>query len=115
MSFQVTSERHGEVFVFRLRGELGSVVGEDQTLGARVAAAMSQRGARAVLDLSGLVFLSSTGLSELINLVAQANVQEQRIILAAAPPFLAGLLETTRLDRFFEQAETVAEALGRLR
>ncbi|TWT41004.1 STAS domain protein [Phycisphaerae bacterium RAS1] len=115
MSAEIVTERHNDIYVFRFRGELGGVSDSDETAAGAVAAALTQRGGRAVLDLSGLVFLSSTGLSELINLVARANVQEQRIVLAAAPPFLAGLLETTRLNRFFEQAETVADALALLR
>ena len=69
--------------------------------------------ARIVLDLSA-PDLNSAALGDLVRMVGQANVQEARVILAGAPPFIAGLFAATRLDRFFEQAPSVEDAMKRL-
>ena len=69
---------------------------------------------RIVLDLAEVRYVNSAGLSELVRLVAQANIQEARIVLANLSAYLAGVLETTRLDRFFEVCPSVPAALGRL-
>jgi anti-sigma B factor antagonist len=70
---------------------------------------------RIVLALAGVTFLNSTGLGQLVRLVSQANTQECRVVLAALRPFVAGVLTTTRLDRFFEVYESVAQATAALR
>jgi anti-anti-sigma factor len=67
-----------------------------------------------VLDLAGVPFVNSAGLGDLVRLVAQANVQEARVILASPSAYLGGVLELTKLDRFFETSPTVAEAVQRL-
>ncbi|HOO17164.1 MAG TPA: STAS domain-containing protein [Phycisphaerae bacterium] len=70
--------------------------------------------ARIVLDLTRAKYLNSAALGDLVRMVGQANVQEARVILAGAPPFIAGLFAATRLDRFFEQAPSLEDALQRL-
>ena len=47
---------------------------------------------------------------EIPNRIAQANVQEARVVLASLSPYLAGVLETTRLNRFFvKSGQTVSQ------
>jgi len=70
--------------------------------------------ARIVLDLTRAKYLNSAALGDLVRMVGQANVQEARVILAGAPPFIAGLFAATRVDRFCEQAPRLEEALQRL-
>jgi anti-sigma B factor antagonist len=71
-------------------------------------------GVRIVIDLAAVQFINSTGLSELVRVNSQANIQEARVVLANPSPFVAGVLQTTRLDRFFEVCETTAQALKQL-
>jgi anti-sigma B factor antagonist len=71
-------------------------------------------GARIVIDLGAVPFVNSTGLSELVRVNSQANIQEARVVLANPSPFVAGVLQTTRLDRFFEVCENIAQALAKL-
>lgn len=83
--------------------------------GESVAAAVSdllEPGKTVVLDLQSVAFMNSAGLSTLINLTAKANLQEARLVLAAASPFVAGIFEMTRLNRFFTIAPSVDAAVG---
>lgn len=72
-------------------------------------------GKRLALDLSAITFMNSTGLSELVRVNAQANLQECRLVLAAPTAFVMGVLQMTRLDRFFEVFPSVADALAALK
>lgn len=106
----VEIETRDGVSLVRLRGELsggGSFV-------SLVTNLLCGPGTRIVLDLTGVPYMNSTGLSELVHVTAQANIQEGRVILAAPSAFVAGVLHTSQLNRFFEIAPTVAEALARL-
>jgi anti-sigma B factor antagonist len=110
---RVQSSVQDGVHVLRLDGEL--VADDDGAFVAAVTDLFTGPGTRVILDLSGVKFLNSTGLGELVRVAAQANIQECRVALAAAPPFVAGVLQTTRLDRFFESYPSAAEALRGLR
>ncbi len=101
---------HNGVHIVRLMGELG----EDSGIVDAVTNLLERRGARVLIDMSGVPFINSTGLGDLVRLTAQANVQEGRVVLAHLTPFVAGVMETTQLSRFFETCPTSEEALARL-
>ena len=93
----------------------GDISGDDQNLLVnRVTDLLGSNGARIVLDLSGVPFINSAGLSDLVRITAQANVQEGRVVLAGASPFVTGLFETTRLNRFFDLSASVDQAVAAL-
>lgn len=108
----VKTETRGSVQVVHLSGNLDGT--QSESLGATVSGLTDSRGAKIVLDLTELKFINSTGLSELVTLTAQANARESRILLANPTPFVAGVLETTRLDRFFDVCPSVDAAVARL-
>lgn len=104
--------RQGPVHVFELHGEL---TGEDaDEFMEAVTERITGPTARVALDLADVRHVNSTGLSQLVRLVAQANVQEARLVLARPAPFVAGVLQTTQLDRFFEVHPTLESALQAL-
>ncbi|MEW6252138.1 MAG: STAS domain-containing protein, partial [Planctomycetota bacterium] len=98
------------VHVVRLSGELT----EDSGVVEAVSDLIAQPRARVILDLTAVPFINSNGLGDLVRVTAQANVQEGRVVLANATPFVAGVMETTQLNRFFEICATKEEALERL-
>jgi anti-anti-sigma factor len=100
------------VKVLRIRGELTG--DERASLIETFTDILSAPKARIVLDMSGVTYVNSAGLGELVRMVGQANVQEARVILAGATPFVGGLLATTRLDRFFDLSPSVENALHEL-
>jgi anti-anti-sigma factor len=75
---------------------------------------VGQHGTKLVLDLSGAKRINSAGLSHLVMLVTNANTNSSRVVLAACSPFIAVVLNRSKLDHFFEVAETVEEAVARL-
>lgn len=108
----VEIEDHAGVKLVRLQGEL---VGDDEgDFVERVTNLFHGPETRILIDLSGVHFMNSTGLGELVRVGAQANVQEGRIVLANPSPFVDGVFQTTQLFRFFEVCPTIEEALAKL-
>jgi len=107
---RIDVEDHAGVKVLRLAGELDS----EKDLVEVASDWVSERGARLVLDMQDVSHMNSIGLGGLVRLAAQANIHEGRVILASPSPFVAGVLEATKLETFFEVAPSVEEALKRL-
>ncbi len=111
MTFE-TAEQAG-VIIIHLHGELTG-----EALGAfvqHVTNLLSGPQRRIILELSDVPFMNSTALGQLVRVVAQANVQEGRVVLARPSAFVEGVLITTRLDRFFETFPSAGEALRKLK
>ena len=110
---QTVDNRDG-IKIVRLNGNLLEPVHEVDDFVADLTDLLDGRGARLVLDLGGVPYMNSAGLSALVRVSAQANVQESRVVLANLPPFVAGVLQTTKLDNFFEIRPTVDDAVQHL-
>lgn len=67
-----------------------------------------------ILELGEVPFITSAGLNELVQLAAKANSHQQHVLLANASLYVRGVLEATKLDRFFEVYATVDEAVDGL-
>lgn len=105
--------QHGTVAVIRIEGELREA-GEEQFIQA-VTECFDADKPRVVLDLSKLTYVTSAGLGAIVRVTAQGNQQRARVVLAAISPFMSGLMETTRLDKYFEIHPTVDAAVAALR
>jgi anti-sigma B factor antagonist len=68
-----------------------------------------------VLDLGQVPLVASAGLGELVRVTAQANTQGGRVVLANVTPFVAGVLDTTKLDSFLQVFPDVEAAIAKLR
>lgn len=110
MNFE--TQTHSGIHIVHLHGELKGEEAAEFVEG--MTNLFAGPGTRIVIDLADVPFMNSDGLSQLVRVNAQANVQEGRIVLANLSPFVAGVLNTTRLDRFFELADTLDAALTRL-
>jgi anti-sigma B factor antagonist len=73
---------------------------------------IAQPGTRLILDLSDSARIDSPGLGHLVKLVSNANTHSSRVVLARVQPFVGEVLSITRLNKFFEQAETLSEAVA---
>ncbi|GIH97874.1 STAS domain-containing protein [Planobispora siamensis] len=71
----------------------------------------SLRGGCLVLDLGPMSFCDSTGVGTLIELLNGCRERGVRLVLAAPPAYLRGMLTTTGLIELFEVTETVEQAL----
>lgn len=110
MSIQI-QHRQG-VAVVRIEGDLKGTDGGEF---ARLTSDLLAKGcAKIAVDLSGVAMISSAGLGDLVQLTARANSQETRVVLAAATPFVHGVLDATKLSKFFEMHDSVDAAVKAL-
>lgn len=72
---------------------------------------VGQRGTKLVLDLSQSKFINSNGIGQLVALAVNANTNGSRIILSACSPFVAVVLDRSKLNTFFAMADSVPEAI----
>lgn len=108
----VAVEDHSGVKVVRVTGELNGMNSDE--LSSEIMTLLENRGARLVIDMAGVKFINSMGLSELVTLTAQANAHESKIVLASPSLFVSGVLETTKLDRFFDIYPNIDAAVAKL-
>lgn len=85
--------------------------GDDRKWVDSVTALVDETGAFVVLELSEVSYISSAALGDLVRITALANTQGARLVLANPSPFVAGVMKTTRLDKFFDIHETLDKAL----
>jgi anti-anti-sigma factor len=55
------------------------------------------------------------GVGHLVTLVAHANANGGRVVLCCVPPFVSVVFSVTKLERFFDIAETVEGAVAKLK
>jgi anti-sigma B factor antagonist len=68
-----------------------------------------------VLDLTGVAFIDSTGLSVLLNALRRVTRRGGRLSIACANPTVLRLFEITRLDSTFDIEPDVDAAIARVR
>jgi anti-sigma B factor antagonist len=112
MTMQVTIENRSGVHVVRIADE--RIGDQDRALSQAVIRLIDARGARVVLDLSRVKIISSSGLGEMVTLTARANQYGSQVVLAGPSAFVAGVLETTQLNRFFRVFENADAAVAAL-
>jgi len=103
---------HERCTVLRFEGDL--VVGATQFFEAGVTPWLRVPFAPVVLDLSDLRIIASAGLSSLVKLrngVVEAGVQ---LVVVKPAREAWQVLETTRLDRLFDFADSVEQAMARV-
>jgi len=109
MEIEVREE--GAVTLVQLSGDL------DATTGSRLTEEMDRLWTagrrRFVLDLGGVPFVDSAGLSVLVRLFKRVRAQTGRLGLASMQAPVRRVFELTRLERSFDVYADVAEALRR--
>jgi anti-sigma B factor antagonist len=68
-----------------------------------------------ILDLTGVEFIDSTGLSVLLNGLRRVTRVRGSMVLACANPTVLRLFEITKLDSTFDIVPSCDEAIARLR
>jgi anti-anti-sigma factor len=106
-AFEVGEERRGPVTVLRLAGEVD--VAASGTVRARVDGAA---GGALVVDLSGVTFVDSSGLRELLRARMECERRGGRLVLSGVPPVLERLLDLTGTAALFSIAPTLDAALA---
>ncbi len=69
---------------------------------------------RLLIDLRGTPRIDSPGIGHLVSLVSRANTKGSRVVLVNPTPFVASIFQVTRLDRFFDIADSIDDGVQRL-
>lgn len=109
MNIDVRDE--GKVTLVRLSGDLDATSGPGLT--EELDRLWNAGRRQFVLDLEGVPFIDSTGLSTLVRLFKRVKSQAGRLGLAALQPPVRRVFELTRLERAFDVYADVADALHR--
>jgi anti-sigma B factor antagonist len=81
----------------------------------RLNSAIARGKTAVVLDLTGVEFIDSTGLSVLLNALRRVTRQQGSLALVVSNPTVLRLFEITRLDSTFDIRSTRDEALRTVR
>ena len=106
---EITEHSTGTVVVFELRGRL--TLEYFGRLKDRVRNLVEQGGRRLVLDLSGVSYVDSIGVSELVRSHVIVDNYGGHLALAAMSAQIDQLLRVTRLDQVFDRFGTQTQAL----
>src|SRR5947209_20541444 len=70
---------------------------------------------RIVVDLSGIDYLSSSGVAILVGLKQRIDLLRGKLVLCRVQPLVCDLLRVMRLNQYFNFADSESEALALLR
>ncbi|MDS4020064.1 MAG: STAS domain-containing protein [Candidatus Competibacter sp.] len=76
---------------------------------------VEQGSGKLVLNLEGVGFMDSSGLSVLVSVLKSARIKNGEVVLLGLTPIVRSLIELTRLQQIFEIFEDETAALARLR
>ncbi|MCV7330096.1 STAS domain-containing protein [Mycobacterium cookii] len=108
---QASIEDHDGVAVLSVRGDID--MGSASAFKSAIAEALAKNPAALVIDLLGVEFFGSIGVSVLLQAHKRVN-DDARFAVIADRPVIAQLTRLLRLDEVFALHETLAEALNAL-
>ena len=112
--FDLTQEELSDTaVVIRVDGEIHATTAPE--FSERIHGAIDGGKTGVVLDLTGVEFIDSTGLSVLLNSLRRVTRARGAMVLACANPTVLRLFEITKLDSTFEILDDCDEAIERLR
>src|SRR5881394_282395 len=106
-------ELDDETVVLRVAGQIHATTAPEFSERLNDAIATGKTGV--ILDLTGVEFIDSTGLSVLLNGLRRVTRVRGSMVLACANPTVLRLFEITKLDSTFEILPSCDEAIERLR
>jgi anti-sigma B factor antagonist len=110
---EIRERQQDDVAVIELTGRL-TVDDRPGLLKDAVAAALGRGVRKLLLDLSGVRYIDSTRLGELIAAHITSTRQGARLRLVAVPPRIVELLEMAGLEGVFPRHATVDEAITQM-
>ena len=107
----ITEERDGGIIVLRPTGRIDN----DTSAAFQERLLKGLETGAALVDFSGVDFISSAGLAALMLAAKQAKVQSSRIVVAALPKIVQEIFAISRFDRVVKVFGTAAEGVAALR
>ncbi len=105
-------EKNSLFTVAKVTGELSGA--EVEPFAEQLEDVSSGDGARLAIDLSKVGMVDSTGLSSLMNLVTRSRLAGGQVVLVSPSPFVAEVLQITKLDRWFDVCQDLKEVEQKL-
>jgi anti-anti-sigma factor len=112
-NMEVNVTRHDGYVVARVGGNLDETAREP--FREHLHPLFAAKGTRLIVDLTESTRVNSAGIGNLVALVADANTNDSRVILCGMQPYVSMVISVTKLDRFFEIAQDLDEAIARAR
>lgn len=109
-SVHVVHESRGEALVIALRGS-GDASNAD-TIGLQLSALAAEHPRRVVLDLSGLDYLSSLAVGQIVAFHRSVKLSGGEMIIAGAQPVVREVLVRCRIDALVAIVPRVSDALA---
>ena len=110
MALQINVSEMKRVRLFEVAGRVDSVNANE--FGAALDEALGDGKRNLVLDLSGVEYMSSAGLREMVRVLKQVRREGGDLRLAALSERVQEVLELAGLDTIFEIYPTQVEAVG---
>ncbi len=111
-SVKVESKRKGKALLVSLKGDAGMAT--IALLQKELSHICELKPQLAVLDMSGLTFISSMGMGTLVTFMRGVEKCGGKVRVAALQPLLAEVFRRARLNEVFEIHDSVDAALGDL-
>ncbi len=96
-SFEMSTGSNHSGYIVNLSGKLGGP--ENEPFEKELFRLAELKPARITLDMSGLTYMSSAGMSTLIRVHKQLRESSGELVLAAVPPLIQGILHAGGIDR----------------
>jgi anti-sigma B factor antagonist len=110
MSFNISNRRSGEVEILILSGRL--VLGDGTGVLREAVHKVLERGSDILVDLSGVDYIDSAGLGELVSSFASATSRGRQLKLLRPLKRVDSLLHITKMYSTFEIFEDEAAAIN---
>lgn len=109
---EVKAQEIANVLIVQVVGRIDHTMAHDfeQTLLPRLSGCTGDT-QKALLDLSGVAYMSSAGLRVLMLAAKQCQKQHGEMVIAALQPFLQEVFRISRFDKIFRVFTTVQTAL----
>ena len=105
---EITVSRQAEATIIKLNGSAD--MAEAKGLHLQLEKILQDDSNDVVVDMSGLAFISSMGLSGLIQAHRQCHNQKRKMSLVNLQPTVASVIQTTQLDHLFKIYPSVEAA-----
>lgn len=110
MDYQI--QRDGNVAILELHGVLD--VASAPTFQTALQSILDEGGRQAVVNMTGVSFMDSSGLGVLIAAHRRLDGMGGRVALVNVAPAVRKVLQLTRTDRFFDLHDTLPAAIAAL-
>jgi anti-sigma B factor antagonist len=109
MSDVIDRIERGESYIaVYLRGEID--LHRTPDLHRRLIEVCLEKPTRLILDLSGVEYVDSSGVGTLVDIYRRVDAAKGTLVLVSPTARVYGVLEITRLDKFFTIADTFEQA-----